>query len=186
LLNVKIAICKGWYNGQGRIFLCLVMGHRRQLLAIYCILRAAASCLIRVPFPKWQALNAFRQWFDILDARWFGLWCLTPLSIIFQLYHGGQCYSLKTTDLSQVTDKLYHILLYRLDVRAYVFQWGADNSWFALHILVPCFLRSQKNDQDNINKITLKVALNSYVYMHNLHHSYYSDTTMTIIEVDFG
>ena len=50
-----------------------------------------------------------------IQVLYFGVWFLTPLSTILQLYRGGQIYWLskleypeKTNDLSQVTDELYH------------------------------------------------------------------------------
>ena len=57
------------------------------------------------------------------------LWCLTPLLTIFQLYRGGQfCwwwkpgYPEKTTDLSQVTNKPYHITLFRINIAQVGFE----------------------------------------------------------------
>jgi hypothetical protein len=70
-----------------------------------------ASCM---PNTRFVHLQKTIELYSHEQLWGLGLWCLTSLSTIFQLYRGGQFWPEENMELPLYTDKLYHIILYRV------------------------------------------------------------------------
>ena len=118
---------------------------------IKCIIDLLFCFYHRMKYCGYMYLYGFGSW----------LWCLTPLSTIYQLFRGGQFYwwkkpdyPKKTPDLSEVTDKL---LAQNVVSSTPLHEWDSNSK-----LLVVIGTDSIGSCKSNYNTITTTTALTHF------------------------
>jgi hypothetical protein len=122
VLNVQQQWKEEEENNTCSLCLCVCGMWRRVIVFRFCLLICVRTFVLKTTvFKMSQYMGS--------DHQGWGLWYLMPHSTMFQLYGGSQFnwwrkpeYLEKTTDLPQVTDKFYHIKLYRVQLELVGFK----------------------------------------------------------------
>jgi hypothetical protein len=115
--------------------------------------------IFQVSRNSWQFGDGTVLWFKFYSRyiyRGAELWCLVPLSTIFQLWQSVLLVEEipeKTTDLTQVTDKLYYIMLYRVHL-----AW-ASYELTTLLVIATDYIDSCKSNYHTITTTTVHIQI---------------------------